>query len=44
MSVRCPTLPSPAKMMRSDFGVKTLIPIVRDETILHISAAFDKTR
>ncbi|CAN5371732.1 YceI family protein [soil metagenome] len=32
------------KILRSDFGVKTYVPVVGDETTIHISAAFEKTR
>jgi polyisoprenoid-binding protein YceI len=32
-----------ATLMRSDFGVKTYLPMIGDETTLRISAAFEKT-
>jgi polyisoprenoid-binding protein YceI len=33
-----------ATLKRSDFGVKTYVPMVRDETTLRISAAFEKAQ
>ncbi|CAN5137151.1 YceI family protein [soil metagenome] len=32
------------KIRRSDFGIMTLVPVVGDETNIHISVAFEKTK